>query len=149
MYFECDYLFLFLGVESWSLSDPLGDGRLFLDCFFPLELALFFSFSAAFWPSVSVGWSPAEAPFSWLKQQIDLAHMFAIMPFNCLFLFSRVGPDIPQCRIIRPDFSFFRISGISGRIWQVPDIRHIRSDPADTGYPAIGKKYQIRPNPTF
>ena len=85
MYFECDYLFLFLGVESWSLSDPLGDGRLFLDCFFPLELALFFSFPAAFWPSVSVGWSPAEAPFSWLKQQIDLAHMFAIMPFNCLF----------------------------------------------------------------
>ena len=49
---------------------------------------------------------------------------------------ARVGPDIRQCRIIRPDFSFCRISGmpdypagtrrISGRISgirQLPDIR--------------------------
>ena len=50
---------------------------------------------------------------------------------------ARVGPDIRQCRIIRPDFSFCRISGISGWIQQAPDIRH----------PVSGKKYQIRPNP--
>jgi len=58
-----------------------------------------------------------------------------------LCIFNRVGPDIRQCRIIRPDFSFCRISG---RI-----IRYIRPDLAGTGHPATGKKYQIRPNPSF
>ena len=64
---------------------------------------------------------------------------------------TRVGPDIRQCRIIRPDFSFCRISSqiirpdfSFCRIIR-PDIRHIRPDPAGTGHPASGKKYQIRP----
>ena len=76
---------------------------------------------------------------------------------DSFFMFEiRVGPDIRQCRIIRPDFSFCRISGmpdypaggrrISG-IRQLPDIRpdirhpayfmkNIRH-PAVAGYPAI------------
>ena len=60
----------------------------------------------------------------------------------------RVGPDIRQCRIIRPDFSFCRISSQIIR----PDFsfcRIIRPDPAGTGHPASGKKYQIRPNPSL
>ena len=68
---------------------------------------------------------------------------------------TRVGPDIRQCRIIRPDFSFCRIFSqiirpdfqfcrISGRV-----IRHIRPDLAGTRHPASGKKYQIRPNPNI
>jgi len=46
-------------------------------------------------------------------------------------IFSRAGPDIRQCRIIRPD------------------IRHIRPDLAGTGYPASGKKYRSGPTLIF
>ena len=71
-----------------------------------------------------------------------------------MYVYIRVGPDIRQCRIIRPDFSFCRISSqiirpdLSFCRIIRPDIRHIRPDPAGTGHPASGKKYQIRPNPS-
>ena len=76
-----------------------------------------------------------------------MAKLLLIVLFVQLgYVATRVGPDIRQCRIIRPDFSFCRISSQIIR----PDLsfcRIIRPDPADTGHPASGKKYQIRRNP--
>jgi hypothetical protein len=64
------------------------------------------------------------------------------------YVLCRVGQDIRQCRIIRPDFSFCLISGKFIR----PDFlfcRIIRPDLVGIGHPASGKKYQIRPNPSI
>ena len=45
---------------------------------------------------------------------------------NRNYIFNRVGPDIRQCRIIRPDCSFFRISGRIFHFSGYPACRIIR-----------------------
>ena len=60
-----------------------------------------------------------------------------------IVILIRVGPDIRQCRIIRPDI---RLSGNNK-----PDIRQYPARQPDNsaGYPASGKKNHIRLNPNF
>ena len=82
-------------------------------------------------------------------------------PFFMFFLFSpilfpkkkklapniTVRPDIRQCRIFHSAGYPARLSGRFLNFCRIirPDIR---PDLAGTGYPASGKKFQIRPNPT-